>query len=329
MPHSSGGGSHGGGSHSSYHSSHHGGGSGQPSRRLQTRPFNGARVFFTYIDGHQVYRYADYDIVGEGKRAHIRPATAIISFVVVLVFLAFISVGMIQIPRKLSVNTEKDIKVVDEINILTNEEETEIQIRLSELYEKTGIATTVLVEDNSAWQPYYDSLEGYAYDRYCREFEDEYHWLIIYTQPENPDSGFIDWYWEGMIGDDTASALPQERIDAFNEELQENLYRYPETPSKAFIKAFDNLITDSQKILIDREGLLVLLSFLVEYGFFMVIICFIEPMQRKKYADYVEVKNKKPVEIKCDYCGGVYIVGTCTTCPHCAAPVKTETEAEV
>ena len=72
MPHSSGGGSHGGGSHSSYHSSHHGGGSGQPSRRLQTRPFNGARVFFTYIDGHPVYRYADYDIVGEGKRAHIR-----------------------------------------------------------------------------------------------------------------------------------------------------------------------------------------------------------------------------------------------------------------
>ncbi|MDD6071620.1 MAG: hypothetical protein PUC12_12550, partial [Clostridiales bacterium] len=83
----------------------------------------------------------------------------------------------------------------------------------------------------------------------------------------------------------------------------------------------------AQKTVIDIEGLFVLLLFLVVYGFFMVMICFVEPMQRKKYADYVEVKSKKPVEIKCDYCGGVYIAGTCTTCPHCAAPVKTEAEA--
>ena len=42
----------------------------------------------------------------------------------------------------------------DYADLLTDEEEAEIQMRLSELYEKTGVATAVLVEDNSVWQPY-------------------------------------------------------------------------------------------------------------------------------------------------------------------------------
>ena len=62
---------------------------------------------------------------------------------------------------------------------------------------------------------------------------------------------------------------------------------------------------------------IVLLLFIFLHAFLMVGFNFKE----KKYSTAKKCPNDLQEEI-CEYCNGVYVVGTCTSCPHCGAPVK-------
>lgn len=327
MPHSSGGGSHGGGSHgsSSSHGGHH---SSAPARHVRSVPFRGSRTFYTYVDKRPVYRYADYDIVSDAENSKVNVPTLVI-VLCIFGFLLLSSIrGAFYIPQKLNVDTKQDIGVVDNLDILDGSEEAKIQESLEKLYEETGVATVVLLDKNESWQDYYSSLENYAYEKYCQLYDDEYHWVIVYTQPEDPESEFVDWYWEGIIGDDTSDALNQTHIDEFNEELQRALYRNPNDLAEAFSKSINYLCELSSKISFDLVTFLYSTIFILIMGLIFLNGCLFAPLKRKKYASYQEIRTSdKPIEVRCDYCGGIYIAGTCISCPHCAAPVKTLEEA--
>lgn len=322
MPHSSGGGSHGGGSHSS--SGGHGGSSGS-SGRTSNHYFNGARTFVFYKDKKPVYKYANYNIIEEGKMAKSKPITFLFIMLFFTLFFYQFFIISVETFHKLNSTSEyvSDIEVVDKIDILSSDEENKILEQLKAMYDKTGVPIVFLTDSNENWKPYYSSLENYAYDKYCQHFRDEYHWLIVYTQPEDLDPNFVDWYWEGMIGDYIEPAIHQTKIDSFNKIVQEELYRNVDNPGKAFILGFENLYENVDKISVNWSCLFMILLVYSLLLFGMINSCFIEPKKVKKYANYIEVKTDKPIEIKCDYCGGVYILGTCLSCPHCAAPVKT------
>lgn len=327
MPHSSGGGSHSGGSHSSSSSrgSRH---SSTPTRHVRSVPFRGSRTFYTYVDKKPIYRYADYDIVSDAENSKVNVPTLVI-VLCIFTFLLLSSVrSAFYIPQKLNVDTKQDICVVDNLNILDSSGEAKIQESLEKLYEETGVATVVLFDVNESWQGYYSSLENYAYEKYCQLFDDEYHWVIVYTQPKEPESEFLDWYWEGIIGDDTSEALTQAHIDEFNEDLQRALYKNPSDLAGAFSKSIDNLCELSNKISFDLVTFLYSTTFILIMGLVFLNGCLFAPLKRKKFASYQEMRTSdKPIEVKCDYCGGIYIAGTCISCPHCAAPVKTLEEA--
>ena len=42
----------------------------------------------------------------------------------------------------------------------------------------------------------------------------------------------------------------------------------------------------------------------------------------KHYSQAVECPETFVDQEACEYCGGIYIVGLNTSCPHCGAPVK-------
>ena len=52
----------------------------------------------------------------------------------------------------------------------------------------------------------------------------------------------------------------------------------------------------------------------------------------KKYQSAVKVPdkmrdtNKRAIEDKCDYCGGIYAIGAHNTCPHCGAALTSHYE---
>ena len=75
---------------------------------------------------------------------------------------------------------------------------------------------------------------------YVTEFDDEEHWLVVYSEPTSPDPDFNDWYWEGMQGDDTDNIITVDVADDFKDLMQKYLTansRYD--VSSAIAAAFD------------------------------------------------------------------------------------------
>ena len=68
----------------------------------------------------------------------------------------------------------------------------------------------------------YKDLEKYAYDLYVNTYDDEYHWVIIYSEPKNADPNFNDWYFEGMQGDFTDPILSTSVTRKFNKTVYDN-----------------------------------------------------------------------------------------------------------
>ena len=225
MPHSSGGGSHGGGSHGggSHHSSSRGGGSSRPS--ISRQPYPGARRYRYYRHGRYHYFYSSR------KGKIFSPARLLLGFV----YLPFlIPVGSLLITPIAKRFQKYDTRIIvkDEANVI--KDHSSLDNALSGFYQKTHITPAVVTVRNESWQSNYSSLEDYAYDRYLAEFDDEMHWLIVYSEPTAPDEKFNDWYWEGMQGDDTDSVLTsyvtgqfnfdfQQRLEAGNTDLGKNL----------------------------------------------------------------------------------------------------------
>ena len=212
MPHSSGGGSHGGGSHGGSHHSGSHGGSSRPS--ISSRPYPGARRYRYYRHGRYHYFYSSR------KGKIFSPARLLLGFVY-LPFLIPVGSMLVTPIAKRFQKYDTRIIVKDEANVI--KDNSSLENALSDFYKKTHITPAVVTVHNESWQSNYSTLEDYAYDRYLAEFDDEMHWLIVYSEPTAPDSTFNDWYWEGMQGDDTDGVLTTYVTGQFNMDFQERL----------------------------------------------------------------------------------------------------------
>ncbi|MCR4743845.1 MAG: TPM domain-containing protein [Lachnospiraceae bacterium] len=321
MPHSSGGGSHGGGFHGSS-----GGRSGSSSPKTSRRYFPGANRFVYYSNSRPVYYYSDS--FPPKTKSNIKLWT-IGCLIIILIFNIFNGFSVYHNPQKLTTDYNTHAEVRDHADIMTDAEETKLNDILASFLDLTGISPVVITDYNESWENNYNDIENYAYDLYIQNFKDEKHWLIVYTVPLVPDGGdFVDWYWEGMQGDDTDSVLTSDVTDKFNKTLHDGFLRSNElTTAEAFDQAFSSTMETIMKPGFDSDAFEVLLF---ENLFFFAISAWIIYNKIKMNRIVGAVKcasaKEKPVEDTCEYCKGIYVHDLHTSCPHCGAPVKARTD---
>lgn len=327
MPHSSGGGSHGGGYHSSSHSSSRSSSSssssyssGPSEKSFSRRPYPGASRY-VYYDRRGRY----HNIYHQGFTESTDTLSSILGCVVVgliaIPIIFFIMIEAINVPKKIDVNKyESVIYVRDEHDLV--DYDNEIYSSLVKFQETTGVTACVEIINEEDSEGYY-SLENYAFSEYLMEFDDEYHWLIVLRVPEsNPGSDFVDWDWEGIIGDDVGRAVNSKAEDDMTSLMHTNFLRCgnnTRSMGKAIADTFNDFSLTVMKPVIYYgwvavAGLVAAIAAL----FIGVILNDYIVHKRMERAVMVSVNAK---EAECKYCGCAYIVGSISVCPHCGAAI--------
>ncbi len=290
MPHSSGGGSHSGGSH---HSSSHGGRGGGSSVRYSRRPFRNARRFMYYNrSGEPCYIYSNTTPKPMNIAIFIFQMIFLIPFVLAGLFTSFTGFLVFRPAKPLKpVYTEPQTRIMDFADVIDNS--SELEAVLKDFEDLTGISPCVATVYDSMWKNNYTSLENYAFDMYVNTFEDEQHFLVVYSEPENAaELDFVDWSWEGMQGNDTDFIITQANFSRFQTDLQTYLTKDSYSVGQAFTQAFKNsedYIMSSNSNLSAAAPVIIfaviwnLIVFVMIFSIIKSFIC--------SRRNYVEVKN--------------------------------------
>lgn len=341
MPHSTGGGSSHSGSHSSSHSSSHNSGSSSSSMKSIYRSYMPGYTPYVYYDRNTkrsdlIYTNKSVEELNKEAKKNKRTKMIGIPILIILMIVSMLKLISLSVETriKLTGTSESDIAIEDNLGIFSYQDKEEIESSLINFYNKTGIPIVFVTDTNDSWIDRTDSLEQWAYSMYLNRFDDEKHYLIVYTRGEPDKEGYADWYFEGMIGDDTESAFWSSEYDAFTEELQQCFYRSWTDHSQIahqFAKAINNTV-DNMK---DAEfSMVFFFANMMAYGIFVYIFLFsllisIISLSTKTYDGYVKAKadndtsTEAPKTVHCEYCNGVYYVGSVLQCPYCAAPAIT------
>jgi len=321
MTHSSGGGSHGGGSHGG--SSSHGG-SGSSGRSNTYIP--GYTRYLYYKNNRPHYFYSKTRIspggVAKAKFRAIIMAIALIAFY--SVFFVPILKSVVHNPKKLDMDyQEQTICVVDNLHILDDVEIDNLYNEMEEFQDITGITPIIYISSNEEWKGHYVDLEAYAYDIYVNQFADEKHWLLVYTQPEDYRDGFNDWYWEGMQGDYTDPILTTKATDQFNSRLHKRLLDNDYTVGEAFVDAFKDINGSIMDKYIDWKFVGIFAGILIHASIFFACFVILPVSLAKKDSKAIEMPDPTATyqEDKCLYCGGLFVHGIHTSCPHCGGAI--------
>jgi hypothetical protein len=321
MPHSSGGGggSFGGGG-GSFDS---GSGSGGSSYHTSENYFPGADRYVYYENGQPRYIYSNSD---PAKGASKWRFLILLAYIPFFAFLFPLFSGVYNRPVRLDTGYETSIVIEDNANVLG--ERDELDRTMKDFFDRTGISPALVTVNNEDWEGgIYGSLEEFAYDCYLDHFGDEDHWLIVYSEPESPEDG-DKYYWEGMQGDNTDDLLSKDCRDIFNHNLNKHLAE-GDRPDVAgsVVLAFDSIESRIMKPYFNvRKAVpaVLVLLFLLLHAFIMIKSL----LKMKKYKGAVRV-GLNARELKCSSCGGSYVKGAFSSCPHCGAPIGAEEETEI
>ncbi|MBR3341217.1 MAG: hypothetical protein IKG30_06330 [Clostridiales bacterium] len=241
MPHSSGGGSHGGGSHGG---GSHGGGS---SNRVSNHYFYGARRYRR----HHRHTGQDEYVYANSKPQKASLFSIFIIVVVGAVFLFGVGFGMRpEFPKPLNGPFYAEPAVYDDIGMIADDDT--LTGTLNDYYGLTGICPAIYTVYRETWEYEYADLETYAYCTYVENFEDESHFVIVYSVPESDAelvrSGKLDvpnYEWEAVQGDDTDLILTEGMFRRFANLIQDDL-EAGKDPGIAFDNAFKFAIKDAE-----------------------------------------------------------------------------------
>ena len=229
-------------------------------------------------------------------------------------------------PSKLALDYEKtEVSVSDYLGVFSDEESDALIGIMEEFQGKTGITPVLYTTGNEDWIVHYSSLENYAYDVYVNNFEDERHWLLVYTADSNQGAGeFSNWYWESMAGDDTSEIIDEKTADSFGSVVQKELTaatRY--STSDAFYDGFQKILPDIMGRRVDGEGVFLGILFAGSglFTFLRVLTASATAKQQSK-AVKMDDATAQVQEDVCEYCKGIYVHGLHTSCPHCGAPIQ-------
>lgn len=329
MPHSSGGGSHhsGGGSHhsgGSHRSSGGSGGSSSPTIRRSYSPTSRYRYVY-YHNRRPRYVYSDRLITEKDYGFK-----AIFNNIIVFIFLIpFVAIGLFAIalafnhPKKIDDSLYNNTIVIED-NLRVLKDYDKVYDAFEDFQAETGITPALITVSNDDWREDYDSLTNYAFDLYINHFGDEKHWLIVYST-STTSSGFDDWYFEGMQGNDTDNILTEAHTEKFNRELEQKLTaRSRMTIEEAFSETFENSLKYMMKTSVEWPLVgfgIVWLSIIGICGWIQFSGLIRVIMLTRKKPEIAPMatseQESKDFEIECKYCGGIYIKNGKFECPHC------------
>lgn len=320
MPHSSGGGSHGGGSHGG------GGSGGSAGPRVSRKPYAGARRYIYYYPGTDRYEYLYYSGAPVAPtRAQLVPA--LFMAVILLLVALFLASTAFVVPKAVDLNSyDSAIRIEDRMSLLDDTDG--LYDALLDFQTLTGVTPAIEVVTHADWEDHYTDLETFAYSEYLRCFDDEKHWLFVFSFPENTDADFIDWAWEGMIGDDVGGAITSAAEEDMTQLMQKYLLR-------ADADGLANAIGSAFRALSEN-----VMEPYTDYGAFasaampllfavLVLVSTVSEYKRKtKLAAAFPLGYEAPREHNCAYCGCMYVEGTVSVCPHCGAPIPAADPSE-
>lgn len=251
MARSSGGGGGGGGgsSRSSYSSSSHssdhwrdhsGGGHSISSAKVRRHHFHGATRYSYRRRGRKRYVYSNRDLT----QCQDANPLAHIAKLLLYVFLAlFVSAYLAAEVPKFNSPTNDAIKITDQIDCFTDEEEAQLLETMAAFKSSTGINTVIYT---TRLTTRFD-IDEFTMNEYYRQYNHENGWVIVYAETKETP---IAWQWEGVQGDNTTITMNY-FLNSFNKTVQKSLESdgLSPDPYKAFDSAFTKATTkfDSQQ----------------------------------------------------------------------------------
>lgn len=228
-------------------------------------------------------------------------------------------------PLSLSGVKNTNVEIFDDYGILGDT--STLRQSLEDFKSETGIVPTVVVIENKEWVDQGYQLEQYAYNWYVYHYDDEKHWVIMYSEEIGSNDTFGNWYWEGMQGDDTDYIVTEDVANKFTDSLHNYLIagsRY--TKSEAIAQAFDDLhgtLIGPKK---NTEGFVEGILHFIIGAVIMLVVIVLRVKNKAEIKGFKEIKgvkieNNAPLEDTCAYCGCAYAIGTVYTCPHCGAAI--------
>ena len=330
MAHSSGGGSHGGGTHSGNRSQNYSNRNSHSFRRsysgnlfdsvrISNHHFLGASEY-VYYDQHGDYHYIYADCIPDKPDLVI---TIILSFVIMIIGFSLVwlmlDIGLF-VPQPISISSyESGVYLESSIDI---GDESTTFYAMQGMLETTGVSPAVEVVEDADWNANYTNLETFAFSEYYRLFDDESHWLVIISYPnEIADDDFVDWKWEGIIGDDCESVINSETEDYFTLTMQKYLLRSKQTSlGDSLALAYKEFTASALKTQYDITFLAISLIFVL---LTIMLIVLVIRKYIKEMNCYKAIKVPKGATMqKCIYCDRPYVVGTTLVCPGCGAPLN-------
>lgn len=248
MPHSSGGGSHGGGTHGGgSHGGSHGGSSGN---HISHHYFAGSRRYRRHRRGHP----DDYVYASSKPQK-----TTLFTVVFMILIEVFIGYGTYRsassdIPHKLDPEYKTpDTHIEDSIDVIADEDG--LEDVLCEFEDVTGICPVVYTVFDEDWEEGYADLESYTYDVYVDNYDDEQHFVIVYSIPQEQCDAFVsgeldvpDFAWEAVQGNDTDPILTKAAFRHFSNEFH-NALENGDNPGDAFAEAFEAITQSADETL--------------------------------------------------------------------------------
>lgn len=319
-----GGGSRSGGSSHSSSGSHSGsrsGGSSSSGVRTSSRPFLGCYNRSYYYRGRYYPYYTDDVSIGSSKTATFVKIFALIFVTVHMILMIGGMCGsMISFGGKVDGDKSR-IYIQDDADILTSDEEKDVEKLFDEVYDKSGMPITLITDDLS-WQNHYETIEAYSEELYYSIGMDEDTMIVLFTQGDV--NGFTDWKYDMYCGDDTTKCLSDETFDELIDMFQKTMTK--QDLSYALDYSFNQIMDKLAKTTIKPAVVPMVIILLLFYGiFYVALLCGGKNKRRsdKYYAEHPEKLDNTPMKVyrKCPNCGADNINMT-ERCEYCGIPLK-------
>ena len=322
-----GGGSRSGGSRSrSRSSSRRSSSGGSSSHVMKKRPFSGC-YNRSYYDSRGVYHKVYTNNVLFGTPSYCNSSALLMStilhlFACSLLIITFI-VLTVNVGTKVNGDASK-IRIVDNVDCMSNKEEAALLQVLSEVYEKSGMPVCVYTSDFS-YKEHYLSIEAYSEDLYREYFNDLNSMLVCYT--EETVDGFDDWNFDVFCEDGTYACLNDVTFDKLIDTMHNGFY--DGNVAETIAQSFNIIKPDLATTTIDWYLLPVLLLFLCTIcrSYLTEVFNFIKNKQAVCYFNNNPEKfgkKKMLIHSNCPNCGAPNTKGL-EYCKYCDSLLVAET----
>ena len=212
-------------------------------------------------------------------------------------------------------------KVYDPDYLLgTEEQQKQLVLSMNQFREQTSVVPEILVVDYDEWcqKQYGQKIQNYAQYQYNHRYQDQKHWLIVYS--ELTVDGQTRQYWGEARGNETTDWLTDRVVKKFMNDLRTNTDQYSNDKSQAVSASFQALTEYEGRKHLQMTYLFLSVFIGVAYSVGMIWLVLMP-----WYLNYL-YEIARPIESLdtydrgyCPRCKGEILIGYTKYCPHCGA----------